>query len=88
MFFSLSDITSALLLAVRNNKIQAVKMLIGDFGANQNLADLEGRTPLYTTCEFGFVEIAQFLIVEPIGTQMDRVIRRKETSLMRCAVMP
>ncbi|KAI3420146.1 hypothetical protein GPALN_003468 [Globodera pallida] len=86
-----SDDTSALLLAVRSQKVLAVRKLVADFEADQRLADADGCTPLYAACECGHVALAEFLIGEATCNSGNPNInngKRKETPLMRCAIMP
>uniref|UniRef100_A0A914I038 Notch n=2 Tax=Globodera rostochiensis TaxID=31243 RepID=A0A914I038_GLORO len=94
--------TSALLLAVRTQNVLAVRKLVTEFEADQRLADVDGCTPLYAACECGHLAMAEFLIGEAAYNSINNsegekdallqvfsaLYRRKETPLMRCAIMP
>ncbi|KAL3086398.1 hypothetical protein niasHT_033516 [Heterodera trifolii] len=62
-----TEFTSPLLLAVRGQRLLAVRKLVTEFEADQRLADADGRTPLYAVCESGHVEMAEFLIGEAVA---------------------
>jgi len=79
------DITnvSAIYVASSLNKVGSVRSLVGK-GANVNLEDSSGCTPLHAACKKGWVEVTGFLIAS--GAKVNHISRDGITALLMAAM--
>jgi ankyrin repeat protein len=73
---------AALHIAARNNNLEVAKILISS-GADINLTDNEGWTPLMRAASFGNVEMARFLLNE--GANAAWLNKSQETAIIHSA---
>lgn len=57
-------------LAVMNRRIIVSKVLLEEGGANPNIADDEGKTPLMLACQEGQTDLVQLLLENGADTQL------------------